>query len=108
MVINMEDLDDKIIYEAAKKRVEKLKGFYVHLLVYLLVNTMIIYANYQFGNSKGSFFELGNFSTAFFWGIGLAAHGLSIFSLEVFFGKDWEERKIREIMDRERERNDYV
>lgn len=108
MGLTMENLDEKMIYEAAKKRVEKLKGFYVHFLVYLIVNAFIIYANYQHGNPKGSFFELQNFSTAFFWGIGLAAHGLNVFSLDLFFGKEWEERKVRELMDRDRERNDFV
>ena len=36
---------------------------------------------------------------AFFWGIGLLAHALSIFSRRGLFSKDWEERKVREYME---------
>ena len=36
------------------------------------------------------------------WGVGLAAHGFSVFAGESLLGKEWEERKTREIMERER------
>jgi hypothetical protein len=32
------------------------------------------------------------------WGIGLAAHGINTFGI----GKNWEEKKIRELMEEER------
>jgi hypothetical protein len=35
---------------------------------------------------------------AFFWGIGLAAHAASVFVCPGFLNKEWEERKIRELM----------
>jgi hypothetical protein len=31
------------------------------------------------------------------WGIGLVAHGMSVFAI----GKSWEERKIREILEKQ-------
>jgi hypothetical protein len=43
-----------------------------------------------------------NFSTAFFGGIGLAAHGLSVFLPSLIMGKDWEEKKIKELMEKEK------
>jgi len=36
------------------------------------------------------------------WGIGLLAHALATYRWMPFAGKDWEERKIRELMDKER------
>jgi hypothetical protein len=45
---------------------------------------------------------LQTFSTAFFWGIGLLAHGLSVFGRYVFFGQNWEEKKIQELMDKDK------
>ncbi len=104
----MNNFDQEIAYEAAQKKVKKLKGFYIHLLVYLVVNIMIIYANYTNSNTNTSIFEFRNFSTAFWWGIGLLAHGFNVFSIDLIFGKDWEERKIRELMNREKEKKDYV
>ncbi len=104
----MNNFGQEIAYEAAQKKVKKLKGFYIHLLVYLVVNIMIIYANYTNSNTNTSIFEFRNFSTAFWWGIGLLAHGFNVFSIDLIFGKDWEERKIRELMNREKEKKDYV
>jgi len=36
------------------------------------------------------------------WGIGIAIHGLSVFVFGQFFGSEWEERKIKEIMDKDK------
>ena len=44
---------------------------------------------------------------SFFWGIGLLAHGLSTFLPYFILGKDWEERKIKELMDKERNANKW-
>lgn len=92
---------DEIKYQQALKRVKKIKGFYSHLLVYIVINTMLIVVNS--GNSTKEFWRWQTFSTALFWGIGLAAHGLSVFLPSVMMGKDWEERKIKELMDKERQ-----
>ncbi|WP_374551135.1 2TM domain-containing protein [Flavobacterium sp.] len=92
---------DEIKYQEALKRVKRIKGFYSHLLVYLVVNTMIIIVNIQHLDAGESIFSFKNFSTAFFWGIGLVAHGLSVFLPSMILGNDWEERKIKEIMDKE-------
>jgi hypothetical protein len=90
-------------YELAYKRVKKIKGFYVHFLVYILINAFIIISSYNrslFGNEI--FFRWETFSTALFWGIGLVAHGLSVFGRNIFFSDDWEERKIKEFMDKDK------
>lgn len=90
-------------YEMAYKRVKRIKGFYVHALVYLLVNAFIIVSSYSKSDlGTTAFFRWETFSTAFFWGIGLLAHGLSVFGRDLFFGSDWEERKIKEFMDKDK------
>jgi hypothetical protein len=43
------------------------------------------------------------FSTAIFWGIGLMAHALSVFLPSMIIGKDWEERKIKQLMEKEKQ-----
>lgn len=93
---------DNIRYLEAKKRVKKLKGFYSHLTIYLLVNLLIVFINIQDLKPGESYFQYKNFITLFFWGIGLAVHGLSVFVPQFVLGKDWEERKIRELMDKEK------
>jgi len=84
-------------YKAAKKRVEDVKGFWVHLLVYLCVNAGLFLINLV--SSPGTWWVqwvlLG-------WGIGLAIHALSVFVFEGrIFGPAWEQRQIDRIMQRD-------
>jgi 2TM domain len=87
-------------YLMAYKRVKRIKGFYVHLMVYILVNTFIICGNYY--ENSYNFFNWESYSTALFWGIGLVAHGLSVFGRNIFFSQGWEEKKIQEFMEKEK------
>lgn len=93
---------EEIKYEQARKRVQKIKGFYTHAMVYVVVNIMIVVLNIQNLSPGESYFQFKNFMTAFFWGIGLVAHGLSVFIPQWFLGNNWEERKIKEIMERDK------
>lgn len=88
--------------ERARKRVKKIKGFYSHLLVYVVINIMIVIINIQDLQPGESYFQYKNFFTLFFWGIGLAVHGLSVFLPDFILGKDWEERKIKEYMEKDK------
>lgn len=95
----MEDYNDNdISYLEAKKRVRRIKGFYIHALIYVLVNIGLIITNSSVGGS--GFKSIDTYWTAIFWGIGLAGHGLSVFLPGFIFGKNWEEEKIRELMDK--------
>ena len=86
--------------QEAVKRVKKIKGFYTHAIVYLIINIMIVIINIQNLRSGESYFKFENFFTAFFWGIGLLSHALSVFIPSMIMGKNWEERKIKEIMEK--------
>lgn len=97
----MENLD-QLKYDQALKRVKRIKGFYTHALVYVAINIAIVIANYQTLDANESFFSLKIFSTPVFWGIGLLAHGLSVFMPTMLLGKDWEERKIKELMEKQK------
>lgn len=96
--------EDAKYYEALK-RVKRIKGFYTHALVYVVINLMFVVINYQNLGEGESYFQWHNFITAFFWGIGLLAHGLSVFLPGMILGSDWEERKIKELMEKEKKRN---
>ena len=44
----MENINsDQIRYEEAAKKVKKLKGFYTHAIVYLVINIMFVIVNVQ-------------------------------------------------------------
>ncbi|MFC6269134.1 2TM domain-containing protein [Frigoriflavimonas asaccharolytica] len=94
--------EDNIKYLEAKKRVKRIKGFYIHFLIYVCVNLLIVYLNFQDLKPGETYFQWQNFVTLFFWGIGLSAHGLSVFLPNFILGNNWEERKIQEIMEKNR------
>ncbi|MGZ7044619.1 MAG: 2TM domain-containing protein [Methanobacterium sp.] len=85
-------------YIRARKRVEEVKGFYNHLIIYIIINIFLAALNLL--TSPG--FLWFPFVT-FFWGIGLVMHGLSVFMKRGLFSKDWEEKKIKEYMEEENE-----
>ncbi|ASK31263.1 histidine kinase [Chryseobacterium sp. T16E-39] len=97
----METFDENDIrYQQAKRQVERLRGFYGHLFSYIAVNILIAYFNYTNLKPGESYFEFKNFFTATFWGIGLLAHALFVFLPNISFAKKWEEKKIKEFMDK--------
>ncbi|MGJ8734669.1 MAG: 2TM domain-containing protein [Cellulophaga sp.] len=85
-------LDEKR-YQRAKERVEKIKGFTYNLVSYCFVIPFLIWLNYQTTDFPWSVFP------AFGWGLGLAAHGMEAFGYNPLFGRNWENRKIKEYME---------
>lgn len=89
-------------YAAAQREVKRLKGFYTHLIVYIAVNIMIVFLNIRDLDAGESYFKIENFFTAFFWGIGIVVHAFSVFLPNWIFGKNWEDKKIKELMEKEK------
>lgn len=89
-------MDEETRYRQIQERVEALKGFYVHLTVYAIVNLGLFLINLVTDGGNWWFFWplLG-------WGVALAIHGAVIFGAEAPWGKRWEERKIQQLMEHE-------
>ena len=87
----MEDEGEK--YKRAKSRVEELKGFYAHLITYIAVNLMLVVINLVTSPNHLWFYWV-----TVFWGIGIIWHAISVYGKR---GKKWEEKKIKEIMEKE-------
>lgn len=101
-----DDLTSNERYNIAYKKVKRIKGFYSHLQIYLIVNVIIIISNlnrdfFRGGAQDSGLLEWHTYSTALFWGIGLLAHGFSVFGRDIFFSNEWEEKKIQKILDKE-------
>lgn len=92
-------------YLRAKKKLEKIMGFYWHLAIFILVNTFLIILIYT--KSGEAFFSFAVWSTPIFWGIGLLFHFLGVFGPNLMFGKEWEQRKINEILEKEDKQNNW-
>jgi len=85
-------------YLQARRRVKSLKGFYIHLVLFVLVMAFLVILN---GMTAGPWWVQWVFLG---WGIGIVAHGVAVFGVAGWLGSDWEERKIKELMGRKSER----
>ncbi len=80
-------------YFRAKKRVQELKGFYGNLISYCCVIPVLIFINLRFSPQ----FQWFWFSAAG-WGFGIIMHAFKVFG----YGHNWEERKINEILNKQK------
>jgi hypothetical protein len=94
------ETNDRARYDRAKQRVEILRGFYGHAIVFVFVNLSLAVYNLILSPDHIWFI----YSVAG-WGIGLVAHGAYAMGSGRFLGEGWQERKIREEMDREQRRS---
>ena len=94
-------------YLDAKKQVDELKGFYIHLMVYLTVNLFIsgflVFNALRDGDSfREALFNFPVYAVWLFWGIGIFFHAWGVFGRNVLFGKNWEEQKIKQYIEEDK------
>jgi len=83
-------------YIRAREKVEKIKAFYSNILSYAIIIPLLAILNYMTSWEHKWFIYpmLG-------WGIGIIFHYFEAFGRHPFLGKNWEERKMKELMDEE-------
>ena len=86
-------------YEQTHARVQAIKGFYIHTTAFVVINIGLLAINAGVGGVWWFYWPLIG------WGIGLGLHALAVFGFSGGgpWGRQWEEQKIREMMDKERE-----
>ncbi|MBD3582602.1 2TM domain-containing protein [Flavobacterium selenitireducens] len=84
-------------YYKAQKKVEMIKDFYGNVCAYVLFNAGLLVLNLLTSPEYLWFLW-----SAAGWGIGVLIHAAKVFDWFPFFGNDWEERKIREIIEKEK------
>ncbi|WP_297702756.1 2TM domain-containing protein [uncultured Eudoraea sp.] len=83
-------------YQKAKERVESIKGFYGNLTAYCIVIPFLIWLNFKSTSFPWAIFP------ALGWGFGLLMHGMEAYGYNPLWGKNWEEKKIKELMDNDK------
>ncbi len=81
-------------YLKVKERVEALRGFYIHLTVYVIVNLGLFFINMM--TSPETLWFIWPLMG---WGIAIVLHALRVFVERP--GSSWEEKKIAELMQEE-------
>lgn len=89
-------------YQQAQKKVKAIREFYEHLMVFILVTVILIAINLTTSPEYLWFIW-----AVMGWGIGVVAHGMKAFAVSPFFNKEWEERKIKEILDKEKNKQTW-
>jgi len=100
--------------EAAKKRVDEIRGFYYHLTVYLIVNlillifrTRIVLFFFDVNKAPETGFsewvDLNILITPLLWGVALFIHYVVIFGMKPRFIRNWEKRKLEQFLKEEEE-----
>lgn len=105
--MEIREKSEKSKLKKARRKVAELKGFYTHLMVYIVINTMIVViklvgTSYYGETFMGPFWHFSTFGVWLFWGIGLAFHGIKTFSNKSVLGKGWEERQIQKYLEQEK------
>lgn len=81
-------------YVRAVEKVEKLKEFYQNLASYCIVIPFLVFIN-LYTSPQFHWFWFPMFG----WGIGVLFHGLDVYNYNPFLGRNWESKKIKEIME---------
>jgi hypothetical protein len=82
-------------YMKAKERVQAIRDFYGNFIAYCIVIPFLWWLNFRTSDFLWAFFPtLG-------WGFGVVAHAMEAFGYNPLWGKRWQERKIRELMEKD-------
>jgi hypothetical protein len=88
-----------VAYKKAKDKIKEIRGFYINLVCFCIAIPVLIYINLKYLPEFHWFW----FSIAG-WGTGLIIQGMFAFEWVPFLGKDWESRKINQLMEEARRR----
>jgi len=88
-------MEEKEKYFMAKARVHALKGFYIHLAIYAIVNLILFLINLFNKAGTGWWF----YWPLIGWGLGLIVQAWYTFIPQGLFGSKWEDDRIHKYMD---------
>lgn len=94
-------MDEK--YIKAKKKVRSIKVFYIHLAGYFILVALLLYNIYILEGEYKDFFLWFNLTFLVSWTIFIVIHGWCVFRGRIFFKKSWEDKKIKEFLEKEEE-----
>lgn len=81
--------------QMALEYVRELKGFYAHFISYVLVTIFLFIINYL--TSPGYIWA---WWPALGWGIGIAAHAITVYKEFNLFGPEWEKKQVEKRLGR--------
>jgi hypothetical protein len=89
-------------YVKAVEKVEKLKEFYQNIISYCIIIPFLVFINLRFSPQFHWFWF-----PMFGWGVGVLFHGLDVYDYNPFLGKNWESKKIEELMKEDDQKSNW-
>jgi hypothetical protein len=81
--------------DQAREYVQALRGFYVHVAIYLTANVVLFLLDLFTPGGPWFMWPL------FGWGVAVAINGVAVLTSGRFFGPDWENRKLAKLREHE-------
>jgi len=94
-------MTEQDVYTRARKRVEDIRGLIIHAGMYVVVISGLFFVNLATRGDGGYWWFVW---PAIGWGIGLGCHVVAIVAGAGSKLDAWEDRKVREIVEREQTR----
>ncbi|CAM3457713.1 2TM domain-containing protein [Flavobacterium chungbukense] len=94
------DQEQTILKELASKKVKQLKSFYNHLFVYVI--SMIVFLLKEYTNLPLHFFPIQyiNWVVMIIWSAVILGSAIDMFASYKIFGTQWEQRKLKSILEK--------
>lgn len=93
---------EDIALEMARYRVRKIRRFYKHLFIYMIA--ILVYVAKTYFGAPFNFWPIHFVNNTFMavWTFIILLDGLQLFVRELFFGTQWEQRKMQEYLNQEK------
>jgi hypothetical protein len=86
-------------YQKARDRVQEVKGFYAHAVMFLVANVALVILNLATLEKNDG--VLWFIWPLIGWGVVLVVHAISVFGIGRFLGRGWEQHQIQRELDRQ-------
>lgn len=92
--------EQEILKDLATKKVMQLKSFYKHLFIYAIV--MILFLLREYTNLPVNFIPIQflNWVIMIIWSAVVAGSAIDLFASTKIFGQEWEQRKMKSILEK--------
>ncbi|EDP71854.1 hypothetical protein FBALC1_12172 [Flavobacteriales bacterium ALC-1] len=92
------NIDESQLLENAKKKVGRVKFFYIHLICYIIGISLMIYNLYIVVDEYADVITGLNISIIVLWTVVIIIQAWSVFKGQLLFKKDWEDKKVKEYL----------
>ncbi|MFI1772325.1 2TM domain-containing protein [Thalassobellus citreus] len=88
-------------YIKAKEKVKSIQIFYIHLVGYIIIVMLLLFNIYIAAGPYRNFFVWFDIWVIVAWTVFIILHGRNVFKGKRIFNKSWEERKIKEHIEKQ-------